>query len=129
MPFISLLLGSAINNFGPHIDKTELIKKVTTLAINYILVGIAIFIGSFLMSFLWNLVSKRLIQKISVEYFSVLLRQEQGFFDREYKNQEFVTRINQELKIIENGVNICKNKNHNIDINFKILRNLIKQII
>lgn len=104
MPLISLLLGSAINNFGPDVNKAELSEKVTTLAINYILCGIGILLGSFMMSFFWSLVSKRLINKINLQYFQVLLRQEQGYFDQGQKNEHFVTKINQEIKIIENGV-------------------------
>lgn len=104
MPLISLLLGSTINNFGPDADKSALSQKVTTLAINYILCGIGILLGSFMMSFFWSLVAKRLINKINVEYFQVLLRQEQGYFDQGQKNEHFVTKINQEIKIIENGV-------------------------
>lgn len=104
MPLISLLLGNAINNFGPDVDKSLLSEKVTTLAINYILCGIGILLGSFMMSFFWSLVSKRLINKINVIYFQILLRQEQGYFDQGQKNEHFVTKINQEIKIIENGV-------------------------
>jgi ATP-binding cassette subfamily B (MDR/TAP) protein 1 len=106
MPLISLLLGTAINNFGPNVDKSELSSKVTVLAINYILCGIGILLGSFMMSFFWSIVAKRLIYKMNVEYFQVLLRQEQGYFDQGQKNEHFVTKINQEIKIIENGVNL-----------------------
>jgi ATP-binding cassette subfamily B (MDR/TAP) protein 1 len=104
MPLISLLLGSAINSFGPDVNKAELSEKVTRLAINYILCGMGILLGSFMMSFFWNLVAKRLINKINLQYFEVLLRQEQAYFDQGQKNEHFVTKINQEIKIIENGV-------------------------
>jgi len=104
MPLISLLLGSAINSFGPDVNKADLSAKVTTLAINYLLCGIGILLGSFMMSFFWSLVSKRLINKINLQYFQVLLRQEQGYFDQGQKNEHFVTKINQEIKLIENGV-------------------------
>lgn len=106
MPMISLLLGSAINNFGPEVDKSELSTNVANLAINYVLAGMAVLLGSFMMSFFWSLIGKRLINKINVEYFKVLLKQEQGYFDKRQKNEEFVTKINQEIKIIENGVKI-----------------------
>lgn len=126
MPIISLLLGSAINNFGPDVDKTDLSSKVTTLAINYILCGIAILLGSFMMSFFWSIVSKRLIQKINVEYFKVLLKQEQGFFDKGQKNEHFVTKINQEIKLIENGV---KFKNSSLNIIFNCISKVFSFLI
>jgi ATP-binding cassette subfamily B (MDR/TAP) protein 1 len=105
MPLISLLLGSAINNFGPNANKEELTGNVKVLAINFVLCGLGILLGSFFMFFFWSLVSKRLIHKINIAYFEVLLRQEQGYFDQGQKNDHFVTKINQEIKIIENGVN------------------------
>jgi len=104
MPLISLLLGAAINNFGPDADKQELKDNVQVLAVNFVLCGLGILLGSFAMFFFWSIVSKRLIQKINIAYFEVLLRQEQGYFDQGQKNEHFVTKINQEIKIIENGV-------------------------
>jgi ABC-type multidrug transport system fused ATPase/permease subunit len=106
MPLISLLLGSAINNFGPDSDKEKLKDNVKVLAINFVLCGFGILLGSFVMFFFWSLVSKRLINKINIAYFEVLLRQEQGYFDQGQKNEHFVTKINQEIKIIENGVKL-----------------------
>ena len=108
MPLISLLLGAAINNFGPDQDKEELKENVNALAINFVICGIGILLGSFIMYFFWNLVSKRLIQKINTAYFEVLLNQEQGYFDQGEKNEHFVTKINLEIKTIENGVNFKK---------------------
>ena len=67
MPFIALLLGGAINNFGPNLSETgkdELNSQISYLAVIYILVGIGIFIGSFMMVFFWSCVGKRLILKI-----------------------------------------------------------------
>lgn len=104
MPLISLLLGAAINNFGPDSDKEELKENVKVLASNFVICGVGILLGSFFMFFFWSLVSKRLIQKINRAYFEVLLRQEQGYFDQGEKNEHFVTKINQEIKTIENGV-------------------------
>jgi ATP-binding cassette subfamily B (MDR/TAP) protein 1 len=106
MPLISLLLGAAINNFGPKSNISELKENVKTLAINFVVCGIGILLGSFVMFFFWSLVSKRLIQKINTAYFEVLLKQEQGYFDQREKNEHFVTKINQEIKTIENGVKI-----------------------
>ena len=57
-----------------------------------------------MISFFWSLIAKRIINNINVEYFKVLLRQEQEFFDQGQKNEHFVTKINQQIKIIENGV-------------------------
>jgi ATP-binding cassette subfamily B (MDR/TAP) protein 1 len=106
MPFIALLLGSAINNFGPNmvnLGQEALTQQIAQLSIIYILVGIGIFIGSFMMVFFWTSVGKRLINKINEEYLEVILRQEPAWFDS--RNVfELPTKIQGQIKIIENGV-------------------------
>jgi ATP-binding cassette subfamily B (MDR/TAP) protein 1 len=104
MPLMSLLLGSAINSFGPDADVANLQENVNKIALNFIISGLGVFLGSFIMLFFWGLISKRLIQKINIAYFEVLLRQEQDYFDQGQKNEHLVTKINQEIKTIENGV-------------------------
>jgi ATP-binding cassette subfamily B (MDR/TAP) protein 1 len=111
MPFIALLLGNAINNFGPDestINKQELNDQVSKLAVIYMLVGLGIFLGSFMMVFFWTCVGKRLINKINQEYLRVIMKQEQGWFEQS-NPYEFATKMQSQIKIIENGVNIVLN--------------------
>ena len=106
MPFIALLLGKAINNFGPNIvelGEQELTSQIRELAIIYLLVGIGIFLGSFMMVLFWTMVGKRLILKISEEYLKVIMRQEPGWFDSN-NVFELPTKVQSQLKIIENGI-------------------------
>lgn len=108
MPFIALLLGNAINNFGPSMvmmGKEVLTTQVAELAIIYILVGLAIFIGSFMMVFFWTMVGKRLINKINTQYFKAIMKQEPGWFDAN-NVFELPTKLQNQIKIIENGVYI-----------------------
>ena len=106
MPFIALLLGSAINNFGSNmiiLGQEALTQQIAQLSIIYILVGIGIFIGSFMMVFFWTSVGKRLINKINEEYLRVILKQEVAWYDS--RNVfELPTKIQGQIKIIENGV-------------------------
>jgi ATP-binding cassette subfamily B (MDR/TAP) protein 1 len=107
MPFIALLLGKAINNFGSgmlDLGQEVLTEKITQLAIIYILVGLAIFLGSFMMVFFWTWVGKRIINKINEEYLRVIMRQEPGWFDAN-NVFELPTKIQGQIKTIENGVN------------------------
>lgn len=103
-PIISLLLGSSINNFGPNMDISTIDERVKGLIINFILAGIGIFIGCFMMTLFWSLTGKRLINRIKETYFTVLMKQEQGYFD-ECNVFEFATKVQYQTKIIEQGVN------------------------
>lgn len=103
MPMISLLLGNAINNFNPNMNKDDLQPRIQEMVVRFILAGIGIFIGSFMMVFFWSIVGKRLTLKISEEYFRVLMKQEPGWFDQANTN-EFATKVQYRTKIIENGV-------------------------
>jgi ATP-binding cassette subfamily B (MDR/TAP) protein 1 len=106
MPFIALLLGKAINNFGPNIvllGKDTLTTQIGQLAVIYILVGIAIFIGSFMMVFFWTLAGKRIINKLNTEYFKTIMKQEPGWFDAN-NVFEIPTKVQNQIKIIENGI-------------------------
>jgi ATP-binding cassette subfamily B (MDR/TAP) protein 1 len=104
MPLISLLLGKVINQFSDYIDPAQVPELVQGLITNFILAGIAIFIGSFMMVFFWTIVGRRLINKINEEYFRVIMRQDQSWFDQS-DVYEFATKVQNQVKIIENGVN------------------------
>jgi ATP-binding cassette subfamily B (MDR/TAP) protein 1 len=111
MPFIALLLGNAINNFGPGIEEQgpdKLNEAVSKLAVIYMLVGLGIFLGSFMMVFFWTCVGKRLINKINEEYLRVIMKQEQGWFEKS-NPYEFATKMQSQIKTIENGVKFFLN--------------------
>jgi ABC-type multidrug transport system fused ATPase/permease subunit len=103
MPLISLLLGKVINQFDGNIEKEKVPELVSGLITNFILAGIAILIGSFMMIFFWTIVGRRLTSKVSKEYFRVLMQQKQSWFDQNITSQ-INTRVNNNMCIIESGV-------------------------
>lgn len=103
MPLISLLLGKVINNFNGSIDPAQVPSLIQGVIINFILAGLGIFIGSLLMVYAWTIIGKRLTNKINAEYFKVIMRQEQAWFDRS-NMFEFATKVQTQVKIIENGI-------------------------
>lgn len=103
MPLISLLLGRIINNFNASIPVDQVPALVQGLIINFIIAGLAIFVGSFMMTFFWTLSGRRLINKINEDYFRVIMRQEQGWFDQS-NMFEFATKVQSQIKAIEAGV-------------------------
>jgi ATP-binding cassette subfamily B (MDR/TAP) protein 1 len=103
MPLISLLLGKVINQFNGTIEVESVPGLVKGLIINFILAGIAIFIGSFMMIFFWTVSGRRLANKINKEYFRVIMRQKQTWFDKS-DTYQINTRVFNNMQTIENGV-------------------------
>jgi len=108
MPLISLLLGKVINQFDGKIAVEKVPELVHGLIINFLLAGIAIFIGSFMMVLFWSLVGRRLINKINADYFRVIMQQDQSWFDSSNMYQ-FASKVQVQIKTIENGVLIFLN--------------------
>jgi ATP-binding cassette subfamily B (MDR/TAP) protein 1 len=104
MPLISLLLGKVLNQFNGNIETTDVPSLVAGLVTTFLLVGIAIFLGSFMMVFFWSLTGRRIINKINEDYFRVIMLQEQAWFDQS-NMFEFATKVQGQIKTIENGVN------------------------
>jgi len=107
MPIFALIFGATINSFNDNNinDPKELSSIVGNMAINYIIAGSGILFFSALMVTFWTINGKRLIKKIKEEYFKVILKQEQGWFDN-FNPFEFATRVSSQTKTIENGVKI-----------------------
>jgi hypothetical protein len=111
MPMISLLLGNAINLIDPNVSAAKIKEDIAGLTIRFIIAGLAIFVGSGMMVSFWTLVGKSLINKLNEEYFRVIMKQDQSWFDQT-NTFEFATKVQFQIKTIENGVIIYIN---NID--------------
>jgi ATP-binding cassette subfamily B (MDR/TAP) protein 1 len=100
-------VGNTSENIYSNIDKNiiyENIEKAFNRQINKLLTfGAVSFICTFLSVTFWNLVGQRDIHNFKYKYFSLLLRQEQGYFD---KNNafEFATKIQTQLDQVEEGI-------------------------
>jgi ABC-type multidrug transport system fused ATPase/permease subunit len=105
MPLISLLLGKVINQFNGTIAVESVPGLVKGLIINFILAGIGIFLGSFMMIFFWTVSGRRLANKINKEYFRVIMRQKQTWFDKS-DTYQINTRVFNNMQTIESGVKI-----------------------
>jgi ABC-type multidrug transport system fused ATPase/permease subunit len=107
MPIFALIFGATINSFNDNNinDPKQLSSIVGNMAINYIIAGSGILFFSAIMVTFWTINGKRLIKKIKEEYFKVILKQEQGWFDN-FNPFEYATRVSSQTKTIENGVRV-----------------------
>ena len=102
IPMLSLLFGNALSEFGSN-DPTQVTLAIKNVALNLVWVGLGAWVSSFLCVALANILCDRYCKKIKVEYFKVLLRQEQGFFDQ-INSYELSTKVQGQLKIIRTGL-------------------------
>ena len=112
---ISLLLGDTINDFtdtneieslpdaeyNAILDKVE--PEINKMVKKFLIIGSALFVCNFFMMFLWAYSSLRQMHWMKINYFYLILRQEQGWFD-ENNAFQFATKVQAQLEQIEMGV-------------------------
>ena len=111
----SSLLGDAINNlastgytknmtneeFNTLMDHIE--PQINKTIKQFLIYGSIMFVLNFLSEFLWLYSGFRQIHNLKINYFSLILRQEQGWFDKN-NVYEFATKIQAQLDGIEQGI-------------------------
>ena len=96
----------------PHI--VEMIKELRKKSIyerqnksirKQIIFGCVAFVANFLSGTFWMLIGSRCTYNLKRRYFSVLLAQEQGWYDS-FNTYELSTKVQSQLEQIENGIGI-----------------------
>ena len=111
----STLLGDDINSLATTVlpndisdeDYQDLMdpieSKVNKTIREFLIYGSIMFVFNFLSGFLWLYSGLRQMHKLKIDYFSLILRQEQGWFDQN-NVFEFATKVQAQLEGIEVGV-------------------------
>ena len=111
----SSLLGDAINNLASTAetkdlpdDEYEVLMDNVEPQINstirkFLIYGSIMFVLNFSGHFLWLYLGLRQMHKLKVDYFSLILRQEQGWFDLN-NPYEFASKIQAQFEGIEQGL-------------------------
>ena len=97
------ILGTEIYNFI-H----EMVMEIAEPIINdylkkFWIIGASMAVSNFLMMFLWSYVSLKQIHWMKINYFRLILNQEQGWFDQN-NAFEFATNVQAQLETIEMGI-------------------------
>ena len=112
---VALLLGDTINDFTdtseiedlPDNEYKEIMDKiepsVNKMIKKFLIIGAIMFVCNFFMMFLWAYSSLRQMHWMKINYFNLILKQEQGWFD-ENNAFEFATKVQAQLEQIEMGV-------------------------
>ena len=108
------LLGDAINSLASTqlADKTddeydhlmdEIEPKINNTIKQFLIFGSIMFVFNFLGLFLWSYSGLMQMHRLKINYFALILKQEQGWFDQ-YNTFEFATKVQAQLEGIGMGV-------------------------
>lgn len=110
MPLFSITFGDSINNFGDSdvLDPDIFIEKIRSMCLQFLYIGIGLWVAGFLMIWLWSYNGRMIAKAIKEDYFKLLMRQEQGFFEVNPDILKYPTKIQSQIKKIEMGVKLFK---------------------
>jgi ATP-binding cassette subfamily B (MDR/TAP) protein 1 len=103
MPLFSLIFGNTINNFGPATNPLDFIDRINKMVLNFVYCALGVFLASFLMITFFTINGKRTVWKLKGLYFEVIMKQEQGYFDKN-NPYKYATKVQNQTKTIESGV-------------------------
>ena len=113
-PIMSYTFGGAINDFSDiqDLDKNsddyqkkidDFVENVKGVYTRYLILGTILFISNFLQAFGWQYSAFRQIHKLKENYFTLIMSQEQAYFDNN-NSFELVTKVQTQLEQIELGL-------------------------
>ena len=111
---MSYNFGGAINNFSniqninsnDPLHKNEIedfINNIETIILRYLILGGILFLSNFLQAFCWQYSAFLQIYRLKENYFSLIMSQEQAYFDNS-NSFELVTKVQNQLEQIELGL-------------------------
>ena len=108
MSYLSTDLFSDVGNTSEYSnDYQKLLERVEhafdTQIKRFMIVGVIIFICNFLSICFWTLMGSRMCHSLKRRYFTVILSQEQGWFDAN-NAFEFATKVQAQLEQVEMGI-------------------------
>ncbi|KYQ88935.1 ABC transporter B family protein [Tieghemostelium lacteum] len=106
MPAMSIIFGRLMNSFSPESFKDpsfDLSDEVTTLALYFVYIGIAVFVCSYVEVTFWVLAGERQSIKCRKEYFKAILKQEIGWYDVS-KASELSTRMSSDSLLFQEAI-------------------------
>ena len=113
-PIMSYMFGGAINDFSDvqdlnvndqnyEIKMNQFVENIKKVFNRYLILGTILFISNFMQAFGWQYSAFRQIHKLKKNYFTLIMSQEQSYFDNN-NSFEIVTKVQTQLEQIELGL-------------------------
>ena len=108
MSYLSADMMSDMGNTSEYADDVERLVQTVKDSMNkqikrFLYIGAIMFVANFLNVGFWSLVGSRMCHKLKENYFTVILSQEQGWFDA-HNAFEFATKVQAQLEQVEAGI-------------------------
>ena len=106
MPLFAITFGGSMNSFGDSnkVDPSIFIEQIKNMCLQFLYIGLGMFAAAFLMMWLWSYNGLQIAKAFKENYFKILMRQEQGFFEVNTDILKYPTKIQSQIKKIEMGV-------------------------
>ena len=78
-------------------------EQIDKMAKKFIYIGLGMLVANFLSNFCWTYAGLRMVFHLKENYFSTILKQEQGWFD-ENNAYEFATKVQAQIEQVDMGV-------------------------
>ncbi|EPZ35336.1 ABC transporter domain-containing protein [Rozella allomycis CSF55] len=106
LPIMTKLFGGIIKVFGTYEmtrNKDQFNNDVIVYCIYFVILGGASFVVSYLSMAVFMYTGERQVRRIREKYFSSLLQQEVGWFDKQ-NSGELASRLSGDLQLIQDGI-------------------------
>ena len=110
-PIFSVIVGEGINKLGPNQKKEVIHDSFNDTFKSFLWLGISMFFSHLFQIWLWAIISKRLSIKFKEDYFELIFKQDQKWFDQETR-YKLNTKVQQQMYLVQDSLkerilNLC----------------------
>ncbi|WVZ69166.1 hypothetical protein U9M48_017999 [Paspalum notatum var. saurae] len=103
-PIMTVIFGQVTNAFGDAADLADVLPRVNKAVLNFVYLGIATAVVSFLQVACWTMTGERQATRIRSLYLKSVLRQEVAFFDVEMTTGQIVSRMSGDTVLVQDAI-------------------------
>ncbi|CAL4974577.1 unnamed protein product [Urochloa decumbens] len=103
-PIMTVIFGQVINAFGGALSVDDVLGRVNKAVLNFVYLGIATAVVSFLQVSCWTMTGERQATRIRSLYLKSVLRQEIAFFDVEMTTGQVVSRMSGDTVLVQDAI-------------------------
>ncbi|KAF8696114.1 hypothetical protein HU200_037004 [Digitaria exilis] len=103
-PIMTIIFGQVIDAFGGAVAMDDVLHRVNKAVLNFVYLGIATAVVSFLQVSCWTMTGERQATRIRSLYLKSVLRQDIAFFDVEMTTGQVVSRMSGDTVLIQDAI-------------------------
>ncbi|CAO1947832.1 unnamed protein product [Urochloa humidicola] len=103
-PIMTVIFGQVIEAFGGAVAVDDVLSRVNKAVLNFVYLGIATAVVSFLQVSCWTMTGERQATRIRSLYLKSVLRQEIAFFDVEMTTGQVVSRMSGDTVLVQDAI-------------------------